>query len=287
MHDQSTAEQARIKRRARGLWLHVQPIFLLPGAAMSGFGALLADEFALAPAALHATAVCLAIYVAHLKDGYVDYYIRGEDDCNPLEPAEIRVAIGVAAVLFGCCLAILWLLAGGLVVTATMPLIALGYFHAPLLDTRPVAETVDYPLGIALATAGGYATQTGTVSVAVGAVCLVLFLLLAAINIMLDRTDVNHDRRVAKQTLPVVLGPHRAQRVAWGLIATSLLILCVSSLVGPLPQSALLAGVMPAAVTVGVLVQTPDLKRLVALFIGATYVFAAALFLAIRIDGYG
>lgn len=70
-----------------------------PGAAMFGFGALLATDPAVSNAILRAAAICLAVYVAHLKDDYVDYYVRGEDDANPLKLSDLRVAIGAAA---GC-----------------------------------------------------------------------------------------------------------------------------------------------------------------------------------------
>lgn len=284
VHERSKP-RTRLGRRARGLWVHVQPIFLVPGAAMSVFGALLATDVAVSSGALHAIAVSLSVYVAHLKDGYVDYYVRGEDEDNPLARGEIRRAIGITAVSFALCLIGLWLVAGAIAVAATAPLLALGYFHAPQLDTNPVTVTVDYPLGIALATVGGYATQTGTITPTVVAVCFVLFLLLAAINVMLDRIDYRHDRCVEKRTLPVVLGPIRAQRVAWGLVAGSIGVLTISSLFGPLPRSAALAGAVLVGVTLGCLVRTPDPKRLVIAFIGATYVFAAVLFLTIRLDG--
>lgn len=277
--------RTRLERTARGLWIHVQPIFLLPGAAMSVFGALLASDVAVSTAVVHAVAVCLVVYVAHLEDGYVDYYVRSEDKTNPLDPTEIRVAIGAATGLFACCLLGLWLTSGALTAALTGPLLVLGYVHAPQLDTNPVTATVDYPLGIVLATMGGYAAQTRTVSAAVVAVCLVLFFLFAAINVLLDRLDYQADRRVAKRTLPVVLGPTRAQRVAQGLAFSSVCVLVASSLAGPLPHGAVLAGVVPAGVTLSCFVRTSDPKRLVTLYIGATYFFAVALFLAIRFGG--
>ncbi|SDK59779.1 4-hydroxybenzoate polyprenyltransferase [Natronorubrum texcoconense] len=285
MSDPSVPSRTRLERRGHGLWVHVQPIFLVPGAAMSVFGTALATDISVSSGAIHAFAVCLAVYVAHLKDGYVDYYVRGEDERNPLEPREIRLAIAVATILFGLCLGLLWQFGGPIAAVATAPLLVLGYFHAPQLDTHPLTVTVDYPLGICLATVGGYATQTGTVSDTVLAVCLTLFLLLAAINIMLDRLDYDHDRRLAKRTLPVVLGPTRAQRIAWGLIGACLVVLLVSSLFGPLPTVAALAGAVPGAVTLACLVRPLDPNRLVALFIGVTYVFATMLFIAIRISG--
>jgi len=62
--------------------------------------------------------------------------------------------------------------------------------------------------------------------------------------------------------------------------------LVVSSLSGPVPWSALIAGIVPASVTVGYLVGLTDPQRLAGLFIGATYVFTAALFLVICIDSW-
>lgn len=254
---------------------------------MSGFGALLAAESAVPTAALHAVAVSLTVYVAHLKDGYVDYYVRGEDESNPLNPGEIRAAIGAATALFACCLAALWVAAGPIAVLLTAPLLALGYLHAPRLDTHPVTESVDYPLGIVLATVGGYVTQTGTVTPLVLAVCLVFVPLLVGNNVALDRLDYRHDRRIAKRTLPVVLGPDRALRTARLLVIVSAATLVASSAFGPLPRSALLAGSVPVTAALYCSLRNLDPGRVVALFVGATYVFGLLLFLAIRFGGPG
>ncbi|WP_436348341.1 hypothetical protein [Natronorubrum sp. FCH18a] len=54
---------------------------------------------------------------------------------------------------------------------------------------------------------------------------------------------------------------------------------------GVLPASALLAGLVLGGVSVGCLIRPPEPERLVGLFIGATYVFGAILFLSIRVVG--
>jgi 1,4-dihydroxy-2-naphthoate polyprenyltransferase len=258
-------------------------VFLLPGAAMSAFGALLAENLAVGTAIVHLVVVSLAVYVAHLKDGYVDYYLRGEDDENLLAPATIRLAIVLATMLFAVCVALLWREGGPLAVAVTVPLLALGYLHAPHLDTNPVTVTIDYPLGIVVATAGGYVSQTGTVRGPVTAVCLVLFALLSAISILIDITDYRADRRVSKRTIPVAIGPERARSVAWLLVLASLLALLFSSTSGVLPRTAAVAGIVPAGTLLVCVGREPTADRAVALFIRATYVFAGLLFASIRL----
>ncbi len=69
------------------------------------------------------------------------------------------------------------------------------------------------------------------------------------------------------------------------LVSISLCLLAISSVTGVLPASALLAGLVLGGVSVGCLIRPPEPERLVGLFIGATYVFGAILFLSIRVVG--
>ncbi|WP_239640884.1 UbiA family prenyltransferase [Natrialba taiwanensis] len=284
MHDRSLL--GRHTATVRGLWKHVQPIFLLPGAAMSVFGALLAAEFSVGPAIGHVLAVSLAVYVAHLKDGYVDYYVRGEDETNPLSPRALRLAIGLATAGATACIGFLWLRAAAelVAVVLTVPLVVLGHLHAPSLDTGPVTGTADYPLGIVLAMLGGYAAQTGTVSAAVIAVCLALFPLLVGTNVLLDIVDYRHDRRLSKRTIPVALGPSRARFVAIGFIFASVGLLGVAIALGALSQRVAVAGIVPACAGTWCLTGRYSADRAVRVLIGATYAFAGVLFLAIQPD---
>ncbi|WP_247004667.1 UbiA family prenyltransferase [Halosolutus gelatinilyticus] len=260
----------------------MQPIFLVPAPAVSAFGALLADDPTGETAAVHALAVGLAVYVAHLKDGYVDYYVRSEDGRNPLEPAEIWIAIVAAIAAFAVAVGLLWTIAGLAPVALTAPLVGLGLLHAPYLDANPVTSTADYPLGIGLATAGGYATQTGTVSPAVAAVALAFVVQLAGIGVLLDLLDYRHDRLVSKRTVPVVLGRDRAPLVAWTLVAAGASLVVLASSLGVLPRRAALAGAFPVGALLLCLRRRYPTDRAVLVLIAATYPFAVALLLAIR-----
>jgi len=68
----------------RALLSQVHPVFMLPPLAASWFGAAVAGEFALSVGAIHMTAIFFAVYTAHVKDGYVDFHRRGEDDDHPM-----------------------------------------------------------------------------------------------------------------------------------------------------------------------------------------------------------
>ncbi|MFC6769309.1 prenyltransferase, partial [Natrinema soli] len=120
---QERSHPTRLRRTTRGLAAHVQPVFLLPGIAMSFFGVLLAGDATVTTAVVHALAIGLAVYVAHLKDGYVDHYVRGEDAENPLAPTEILVAIFAASAAFVGCVGSLWAAAGPVPAVLTAPLV--------------------------------------------------------------------------------------------------------------------------------------------------------------------
>ncbi|WP_254533019.1 UbiA family prenyltransferase [Natrinema gelatinilyticum] len=280
MHERS--RRSRLRRTTRGLAAHVQLVFFLPGVAMSFFGALLAGDVTVSTAAVHGLAIGLAIYVAHLKDGYVDYYVREEDLDNPLSPTEIRAAIGVSSATFVSCVAFLWATTGTVPAALTAPLVVLGLLHAPHLDAAPATGVLDYPLGISLAIAGGYATQTGALSAQVIAIAAVFLPLLAGINVLLDLLDYDHDRRVPKRTIPVVVGPDAARPVAWAFVVAAVALLIFSSALGILPPQAALAGVFPLGAAVACVMGGLATDRAVSLFIGSTYLFAAALFFALR-----
>lgn len=280
VHERS--RRSRLRRTTRGLAAHVQLVFFLPGVAMSFFGALLAGDVTVSTAAVHGLAIGLAIYVAHLKDGYVDYYVREEDLDNPLSPTEIRAAIGVSSATFVSCVAFLWATTGTVPAALTAPLVVLGLLHAPHLDAAPATGVLDYPLGISLAIAGGYATQTGALSAQVIAIAAVFLPLLAGINVLLDLLDYDHDRRVPKRTIPVVVGPDAARPVAWAFVVAAVALLIFSSALGILPPQAALAGVFPLGAAVACVMGGLAADRAVSLFIGSTYLFAAALFFALR-----
>jgi len=81
----------------RALLSQVHPVFMLPPLAASWFGAAVAGEFALSVGAIHMTAIFFAVYTAHVKDGYVDFHRRGEDDDHPMTIRGCRLSFSPPA----------------------------------------------------------------------------------------------------------------------------------------------------------------------------------------------
>ncbi len=265
---------------ARALLSQVHPVFMLPAVASSLFGGVLAGDVAAVPAAVHATAVFAGLYVAHVTDGYVDYYVRGEDDSHPLTERGCRVARWGATGLFAACV-----LALGLAVDVVAALVTLpGWFvaagHAPQLDTNPVTATAGYPTGIALALVGGYYVQAAAfdpVPVAFGVVFLAI---LSGVKVIDDAQDYEYDRTIEKRTVAVALGRARARSVAYGLMATGLLAVVAFAALAVFPPGAALAAAAFAVVAGLARRATPEVATM--LLIRGAYVFLAVLLAAVQ-----
>ncbi len=221
----------------------IHPVFMLPPVAASAFGAVLAIDFSLLLGLLHmATAFC-ALYVAHVKDGYIDFHVRGEDDDHPLSVRGCRVALaGASAAFFAGCAA-LWYLVDPIAALLTLPGWLIGYLHAPQLDMHPLGATVGYPAGIGIALLGGFYVQTTTLTLSVVAYAAVFTTVLCGIKTIDDATDYEYDRSIGKRTVAVVLGRQTARRVAHGIMLGGLAAVVLFAL----------AGVFPPSVSVGVL----------------------------------
>lgn len=274
-----------MSRVTGGLLAYVRPTFMLPAVGMSVYAAVLApgERLALPAATLHAFAAGAALYVAHLRDGYVDGHHRGEETPRLSVPA-FRWAIRLGAGLVLALAAALGSIATPIAGLSVLGLLALALAHAPYLDQHPVTVTVDYPLGIALVVIGGYATQSAIDS-RVLAVAAAFFGLLAGIKISIDALDADFDRSIDKQTIPVRFGSVAADRIAAGIFGATAVwtvAIAVAGVVGVLtidPLLALAAAVGPLG-CLGAAVTTDD-ERTVRLQMGLTYAFAASLFFAV------
>jgi len=224
---------------SKALASQVHPVFMLPPLATSLFGAVLASGVDLGVAGLHALAMFFAVYTAHVKDGYVDFHLRGEDDDHPLTVFGCRGALLAAAVGFLGCTVGLWQLVGVGAALLTAPTWFIGYMHAPQLDLNPIGATMGYPGGIALALLGGYYAQTTSLGLQVGGLAVVFLLLLTGIKIIDDETDYDYDSSIEKRTVAVVLGPQRARRLAVGLF--------VAAMVGVVGLGITVPGIPPTA----------------------------------------
>jgi 1,4-dihydroxy-2-naphthoate octaprenyltransferase len=263
----------------------VHPVFMLPAVASSLFGAVLAGDVAAAPAALHAAAVFAGLYVAHVTDGYVDFYVRGEDDAHPLTERGCRVARWGATALFGACVVGLWLAVDAVAALVTLPgwLIAAG--HAPQLDTNPVTATTGYPLGVALALVGGYYAQAAAFAPVPLGFGVVFLVVLSGVKVIDDAQDYEYDRSIEKRTVAVALGRSRARSVAYGLMVAGLLATVGLAAADVFPPGAALAAAAFAVVAGLARRAEPDVATM--LLIRGAYVFLAVLLAAVQWEPLG
>ncbi|MFW5956765.1 MAG: lycopene cyclase domain-containing protein [Halorhabdus sp.] len=267
----------------RALASQIHPVFMLPPVAVSLTGSLVAarasGEFGAAVALLHALAIFSAVYTAHVKDGYVDFFVRGEDDEHPLSIAGCRVALVAAGTVFAVSLVGVWRLGGIAAALLTLPTWGLGYFHAPQLDTNPVTATAGYPVGVALALVGGAVAQSGTVTPTVLGLGGVLLAVLLGIKVIDDAQDLTYDRSIEKRTVAVVLGPEAARRFAYVLMASGLAGVVGLSVLEVFPTGTVLA--VFAFGAVGAIAWRAEAQLATMLLVRGAYVFLALLLIAL------
>ena len=254
---------------------------MLPPLAASAFGAVLADGFDAALLALHLTAVFAALYTAHIKDGYVDFYRRGEDDDHPLTAVGCRAALAGATLVFFACLLVIGLLVDVRAALLTLPGWIIGYLHAPQLDLNPVGATVGYPAGIAFALLGGYYVQTAALSATVVAFAAVFLVVLSGIKTVDDAKDYEYDRSIGKRTVAVLLGPGRARRFAYGLMAFGMAAVVALALAGVFPPASVFAPVVFGVVAAFAWRAGEDASLATKLLIRGSYLFLAVLVAAV------
>ena len=264
---------------ARAFWSQVHPVFMLPPLAASLFGVVLAGALEPTLAAIHVVAIFAAVYTAHLKDGYVDFYVRGEDDDHPLTERGCRVGLVLSTATFGVCCLLLWLSVGWIAVALTLPTWVIAYHHAPQLDTNPVTATTGYPLGIALSLLGGFYVQAGTITAVPLGFAVVFLVLLSGIKVVDDAQDYDYDRSIEKRTVAVTVGPQRAHAVAYGLMMTALLVVLSFAVARVFPPTAILAALAFAVVAAIAYRTGPDLATM--LLVRGSYVFLAVLVAAV------
>ena len=267
-----------MSRHIAGLLAHVRPVFMLPVAATSVCGALLASSVSAGVVALHAGAVTTTLFVAHLRDGFVDGHVRGEET-PPLSVAAYRWATAVAVIVVLALTSLLVLTAGLLAAFSVLALLCLALLHAPYLDRHPVPVTVDYPLGIAITLCGGFAAQADGLMAGVLAVAAAVAALLSGIKVGIDRLDAAFDATVGKRTVPVIASETGATWVAVGCFAAAALVVLGAVGTGILPRWVAIA-LLPAA---GCAVATPAVapRWAVRIQMALSYAFVGVLFVAV------
>jgi 1,4-dihydroxy-2-naphthoate octaprenyltransferase len=268
-----------LRATGRALASQIHPVFMLPPVAASVFGAVLARDIEVGLAAVHVVAAFSALYTAHVKDGYVDFYLRGEDDDHPLTRRGCGVALVGATTVFALATAVIAVAAGPIAAALTVPGWVVGYLHAPHLDLHPVTATAGYPVGIVFALVGGHYVQTRTLSTVVLAFAAVFLVVLSGIKIVDDAKDYDYDRSISKRTVAVVLGPAAARRTAYGLMTAGMVGVVLLTALGVFPASAVGGVVVFGAVALVARRATDRVATM--LLIRGTYLFLAALVVAV------
>lgn len=263
----------------QAFWSQVHPVFMVPPLSVSLFGAVLAREVTLTLAAIHVTAIFAAMYTAHIKDGYVDFYVRDEDDDHPLTERGCRVGLVLSTAIFTLCCVLLFILVDWVAVALTVPTWLIAYHHAPQLDMNPVTATIGYPLGITLSMLGGFYVQTGTITGVPLGFAIVFLVLLSGIKVIDDAQDYDYDRSIRKRTVAVTVGPDHAHTLAYSLMLTALVVVVAFAVMQVFPATAVLAAIAFAAVAVVAHRAPPDLATM--LLIRGSYVFLAVLVIAV------
>lgn len=263
--------------RAYGSQVH--PVFMLPPLATSLFGALLAGYVDPSVAVVHLVAIFAAVYTAHLKDGYIDFHIRSEDEDHPLTRRGCRLGLGGSTALFVVACIVLWYLAGGVALVLTAPTWMIAYGHAPQLDTTTVGATLGYPVGIGLALLGGFAAQSATATAQPLAFAMVFVVLLSGIKVIDDAQDVAFDRAIGKPTVAVMVGTDRAIASAYATMAVGLTAVIALAFLRVFPLSSVIA--VLAFVPVAWVARRAPPTLATMLLVRATYVFLAVLVVAV------
>ena len=263
----------------QALLSQVHPVFMLPPLAASWFGAAIAGEVVVWVGAIHMSAMFFAVYTAHVKDGYVDFYRRGEDEDHPMTIRGCRLALVAAGLGFALCTVLLGVVVGPGGALITLPTWFIGYLHAPQLDMNPVTATLGYPIGIALAILGGFYVQTTQLTPEVLGFALVFLVTLAGVKIIDDEQDFAYDQSIGKHTVAVLLGPARARTLAVSLLLLGLIGVLWGTIGGPFPPSTPVAALAFGSIVLVAGWARPTLATM--LLIRGAYVFLALLFVAV------
>lgn len=266
---------------AKALLLEVRPLPTLAAMTAAVTGMAMGGSLLGWPA--YAALVGVVLFASHMKDAYVDWYVRGEDQRWPWGPfpetGELLGRRGMFAAIGGALVAF-----GGILVSlrpappaffaVAIAGAAMALLYAPVLDKRPLGSAFSYPTGVGLAVIGGGLLVAGRLVPGTLAYAPPLVVTLAGAKIVEDLIDVDHDAELGKATVPVQLGPERARRLGYGIVVAGILPL---ALLGPVVAVGVVGGL---ALVVASAAWEPD-RGIYPLVAGVYVVMVAVLVSAI------
>jgi len=236
----------RIRDLVLGYVLEVRPPPMSAAVLAVILGSFMAYRvaFDLGRLLLCAGAVAFGLYTAHLKDTFADigrgeyrhgYRSRFGDAGLILERRHLLAGIVFSSIMFWAFVLYLssistWLFAP---IALLCWLIAITY--SPYLDKRYVTVTISWPTGVVLAFVSGYLVQTGRIDPPIVLFGILFFVFLNGLKIYDDLPDVDVDRKTGKSTLPTLIGPVWAKRVAYALFYGVLGTVVLLIFAGPIP----------------------------------------------------
>jgi len=223
----------------KGYLIEIRPLPMI--AALTGglIGFAFAHEFSLNLLFPFLFSIFLALFSAHLKDTYVDYYVYKEDviyrfgrfdsSYGLLSKNNLVNGILFSTVVFSLLTIYLTSFRNFYLIFGILGLL-LSLTYSDKLSKNPVGACIGYPLGVSLALIGGYYLQTSMLNPIVITFSLILLLFLSSGKIIEDMIDMKHDKFFNKNTIPVLLGFKKNKIFGYMLAYLSLIMIATFSL---------------------------------------------------------
>lgn len=201
----------------RVYWSQVHPVFMVAAIGATVVGALYSPVSDFLNLVIFCAGVFAALYFAHVKDSYVDYFERHEDDFSFLTKRQSYRAMALSSIVVLACAIYFYEKGFWLVIPLILAGFLLAFFHTPL-DLNPLGATAGYPTGLALAALGGYYVQAGILHTKIIYFAIAVWLVLNGVKIVDDVKDYDWDKKFGKIAAPVFFGKSLAKKVAAALV---------------------------------------------------------------------
>lgn len=183
--------------------------------------------------------IFLALFSAHLKDTYIDYYVEKEDvtyrfgrfdsSYGLLSKKNLVNGILFSMLIFSLLTIYLTIFRFFYLIFGIIGML-LALTYSEKLSKNSVGACIGYPLGVSLVLVGGYYLQTSAFNPIVIIFSMILLLFLSSGKIIEDMIDMKHDKLFNKNTIPVLLGTKKNKMFGYALAYLSLIMVAIFSM---------------------------------------------------------